>query len=99
MRPAMELLPPAIRRAVAKRGPGKKPRKIAVSVRLDPKTLAAYRATGAGWQSLINAHLTQIAASSSPARLKRFRVESGPKLRRGARQSRGIAPSPTRRRA
>lgn len=44
----------AIRRT---RGPGRKPRKEVVTLRLDPDVVAAYKTQGAGWQSRINADL------------------------------------------
>jgi uncharacterized protein (DUF4415 family) len=33
------------------RGPQVEPRKIAISIRLDPKIIAHFKAGGAGWQS------------------------------------------------
>jgi uncharacterized protein (DUF4415 family) len=40
-----------------KRGPAKRPAKVAVSMRLSPDVLAALRATGRGWQSRAEAAL------------------------------------------
>lgn len=43
--------------AALKRGPGRPAidnPKVRISLRLDPEVLAAYRATGDGWQSRIN---------------------------------------------
>jgi uncharacterized protein (DUF4415 family) len=51
----------AIRRA---RGPGKKPPKEQVAIRLDPDVLAAFRAGGAGWQTRVNAALKEWLASN-----------------------------------
>jgi len=49
-------LPPALQRALkrGKRGPQKAPTKELISVRLSPDVLTALRATGEGWQSLID---------------------------------------------
>lgn len=41
------------------RGPQKAPRKTPVSLRLDEDIVAAFRATGRGWQSRINAALQE----------------------------------------
>jgi uncharacterized protein (DUF4415 family) len=59
MRPAREVLPPALydaltRRKPGQRGPGKKPAKVSVTLRLDPEVVAAFKAGGAGWQARIN---------------------------------------------
>lgn len=42
-----------------RRGPGKKPSKIGVLLRLDPDTLAAWKATGRGWQTRMASLLAQ----------------------------------------
>ena len=39
------------------RGPGRKPAKQSVTLRLDPDMLERYRSTGKGWQGRINADL------------------------------------------
>jgi uncharacterized protein (DUF4415 family) len=41
------------------RGPNKKPAKEQVAIRLDPELLSALRATGAGWQTRVNAALKE----------------------------------------
>jgi uncharacterized protein (DUF4415 family) len=46
-----------------RRGPGRKPRKTLVSVRLSPDVLAGLRATGRGWQSRADAALREWLAS------------------------------------
>jgi uncharacterized protein (DUF4415 family) len=53
--------------ATRRRGPQKTPTKRPVSLRLDPDVLAAYRATGKGWQARMNATL----AAHAPSRVKR----------------------------
>jgi uncharacterized protein (DUF4415 family) len=68
MRPALEIMPPgaaaAYRRA---RGPQQTPTKQPVSLRVDRDVLAAYRATGKGWQ----ARMTATLAAHAPRRAKR----------------------------
>ena len=57
-RPLMEMLPKeaveAIRRYRGQRGPQKSPTKELISLRVDRDVAAAYRATGAGWQTRAN---------------------------------------------
>ena len=57
-RPALEVLPKealdAIRRYRGQRGPQKRPTKELISLRVDRDVVAAYRATGAGWQTRAN---------------------------------------------
>lgn len=47
----------AIRRYRGQRGPQKKPTKDLISLRVDRDVVAAYRATGAGWQRRMNSVL------------------------------------------
>jgi len=57
-RPLLEVLPKetaaAVRRYRGQRGPQKRPTKDLISLRVDRDVLAAYRATGAGWQRRVN---------------------------------------------
>lgn len=57
-RPALEVLPTkvveAIRRYRGQRGPQKAPTKELISLRVDRDVVAAYRATGPGWQAKAN---------------------------------------------
>jgi uncharacterized protein (DUF4415 family) len=57
-RPALELLPgevvDAVRRYRGQRGPQKAPTKELISIRVDRDVVAAYRATGPGWQVRVN---------------------------------------------
>ena len=48
---------PALAGAIRRRGKQKTPTKKAVSMRLDPDVVEAYKATGPGWQSRINSDL------------------------------------------
>lgn len=42
-----------VKRGPGQRGLGKKPAKVAISIRLEPDVPAAYKATGDGWQSIV----------------------------------------------
>lgn len=55
----------AIRRM---RGPGKRPAKEQVAIRLDPEVLSAFRAGGPGWQTRMNAALKEWLAAQPPRR-------------------------------
>ena len=66
LRPAAEVLPPAIFAMLAKRRPGqrgagKNPAKEQVTLRLDRAVLEVFRADGAGWQGRINEALRRAA--------------------------------------
>jgi len=63
-RPAHEVLPPALQKAwgMRRRGPQKAPTKTATTIRLDASILAAFRATGRGWQTRINEVLGEAVA-------------------------------------
>jgi uncharacterized protein (DUF4415 family) len=66
-RPAAAVLPPAVYGALQsrRRGPGAKPNKVQVTLRLDHATLAALRASGKGWQSRAGDALTRLAGLGS----------------------------------
>ena len=49
------------------RGPQKAPRKVPVALRLDPSIVNAFRATGPGWQSRVNAVLRDWLKEHKPA--------------------------------
>lgn len=57
MQPASEILPPdlfaALKRHRGQRGPGKRPAKVQVTLRLDQAAVDAWKASGAGWQARI----------------------------------------------
>jgi uncharacterized protein (DUF4415 family) len=69
----------AIRRG---RGPQKTPTKRPVSLRLDPDVLAAYRATGAGWQARMNATLAAHAPRRKGSRTSRPKSDKRRRVRR-----------------
>ena len=57
-RPLLDVLPQqtaaAVRRYRGQRGPQKRPTKELISLRVDRDVVAAYRATGTGWQKRVN---------------------------------------------
>ena len=57
-RPLLDVLPPetaaALRRYQGQRGPQKAPTKELISLRVDRDVVAAYRASGKGWQARAN---------------------------------------------
>lgn len=60
MRPARDVLPPALFAALAKRGrPRSAVKRVPVTLRVDPTILDAYKAGGPGWQTRMNAALAQ----------------------------------------
>lgn len=59
-RPFAEVFP-ELAKSIRRRGPQKEAVKQAVSIRLDADIVAAYKATGAGWQSRINTDLKKAA--------------------------------------
>jgi uncharacterized protein (DUF4415 family) len=67
-RPLMEALPKAtaeaVRRYRGQRGPQKSPTKEPISLRVDRDVVAAFRATGAGWQQRASEALRQYARKS-----------------------------------
>ena len=62
MRPAREVLPPAVYQELTRGRPKKPDRKVAIKLRLDPDIVAAFRATGEGWQTRINDTLRRAVA-------------------------------------
>jgi uncharacterized protein (DUF4415 family) len=67
-RPLMEVLPAetaaAVRRYRGQRGPQQSPTKELISLRVDRDVVAAYRATGTGWQTRANDALKAYAKKS-----------------------------------
>jgi uncharacterized protein (DUF4415 family) len=61
MRPARELFPELVaeynQRTRGQRGPQKKPCKVVISIRVEPDTVAAYKAGGRGYQTRMAAVL------------------------------------------
>lgn len=76
-RPAREVLPPELYQSLTKRkpgqrGPAKRARKVAVTLRIDPDVLDAFKAKGEGWQTRINQTLrSSLDKPSRAARVKK----------------------------
>ena len=98
-RPALEVLPKeaveAIRRYRGQRGPQKRPTKELISLRVDRDVVAAYRATGAGWQTRANEALRVYATKTGfrgrAAYAKKASLGTRT-VRRGGAKRRGVAP-------
>jgi uncharacterized protein (DUF4415 family) len=70
LRPAHEVLPPALYAALTARGRSKVENKgVPLTLRVDPDVLAAYKATGPGWEARMNAALAR-GAPRGPMRAK-----------------------------
>lgn len=50
MKPFAEVFPDLAESIRKGRGPQKKPKKVQVTLRLDPEAVAAFKSTGPGWQ-------------------------------------------------
>lgn len=76
-RPLMEMLPKetveAIRRYRGQRGPQRAPTKELISLRVDRDVVAAYRASGPGWQVRANDALRAYAKGARLGRTRRGR--------------------------
>ncbi len=73
-KPAAEVLEPALyasllqmNRRAGVRGAQKAPTKVVTTIRLSPEVMAAFKATGAGWQTRIDAALQDWLKTHSPA--------------------------------
>ena len=67
-KPAAEVLPAELLKVmgVRPRGPQKAPTKQATTIRLSPDVMAAFKATGTGWQTRIDAALKDWLQTHSP---------------------------------
>jgi uncharacterized protein (DUF4415 family) len=92
--PLMHVLPSetaaAVRRCRGQRGPQQRPTKELISLRVDRDVVAAYRATGAGWQTRANEALKAYAKKSGLA------VRNGGAGRRRATPANGARRSASR---
>ena len=68
-RPAAEVLPAELQNklGIRPRGPQKAPTKQATTIRLSPEVMEAFKATGKGWQTRIDAALKDWLRTHSPA--------------------------------
>jgi uncharacterized protein (DUF4415 family) len=75
MRPAREVMPveffEAVKRKQGQRGPGVKPAKVHVSMRLDPLVVETFKAGGKNWQRDINETLLRVVKRRKDARAER----------------------------
>ena len=64
-----DALPESLRAKLRKppRGPQKAPVKVPTTIRLSPDVMAAFKATGAGWQTRVDAALKDWLKTHSPA--------------------------------
>jgi uncharacterized protein (DUF4415 family) len=58
-RPAQDVLPLSLRKKVGIRGPQVAPTKERITIRLSPDVVHEFRATGAGWQTRVDAALKE----------------------------------------
>jgi uncharacterized protein (DUF4415 family) len=57
----------AEKRKQGQRGPGKRPPKVAITIRLSPEVLDAFKATGDGWQTRVDRALKDWLKEHTPA--------------------------------
>lgn len=57
----------AARRKPGQRGPGKRPPKVAINIRLSPDVLDAFKSTGEGWQTRVDGALKKWLQEHSPS--------------------------------
>jgi uncharacterized protein (DUF4415 family) len=69
-RPAHEVLPSSLLKKLGVRGPQKSPTKVALSLRLSSTVVDSFRETGNGWQTRIDAALTDWLKQHSPKELR-----------------------------
>lgn len=65
---ASQALPASLQRKLGVRGPQKAPTKERVTIRLSPDVVERFKATGAGWQTRIDAALQDWLKSHKPAK-------------------------------
>jgi len=65
----------AAKRKPGQRGPGKRPPKEVINIRLSPEVLSAFRATGDGWQTRVDGALRDWLKGHEPRTIKARRVD------------------------
>lgn len=65
--PAREALPASLQRKLGVRGPQRAPTKERITIRLSQDVVQRFRATGAGWQTRLDAALRDWLESHKPA--------------------------------
>ncbi|XSG85254.1 MAG: BrnA antitoxin family protein [Methylohalobius sp. ZOD2] len=69
----LDQLPPNLQAKLrAVRGPQKAPTKEQITIQLSPEVVAAFRATGIGWQSRLDAALADWLKDHSPEEVEKF---------------------------
>ena len=68
-RPAKEVLPGTLLAKLKVRGPQKTPTKERITIRLSPEVVQPFRATGAGWQTRVDAALKDWLRSHRPTKV------------------------------
>ncbi|GLC93783.1 hypothetical protein Tamer19_31910 [Cupriavidus sp. TA19] len=68
-RSTTEALPESLRTKLGVRGPQKAPIKVALSLRVSPEVVEAFRATGRGWQTRMDAALVDWLKTHRPEEL------------------------------
>jgi uncharacterized protein (DUF4415 family) len=81
-KPFAEVFPDFYKSIIAKRGNQKAPTKIPTSIRLAPDVLAALRATGPGWQTLVS-EILRVALQPIGKRAKPAHAKTRSAVRRG----------------
>ncbi len=68
-KPARDVLPLDLQQALGMRirGPQKAPVKVSTTIRLSPEVMEAFKATGKGWQTRVDAALKDWLKTHSPA--------------------------------
>ena len=66
----------AAKRKPGQRGPGKRPPKEVINIRLSPQVISAFRATGAGWQTRVDGALQDWLKQHKPKTIKVSRGNS-----------------------
>lgn len=61
-----DALPSSLQAKLGVRGPQKAPTKVALSLRLSPQVVDAFKASGSGWQTRIDAALVDWLKTHSP---------------------------------
>ena len=64
----------AAKRKPGQRGPGKRPPKEVINIRLSPEVLSAFRATGDGWQTRVDGALRDWLKGHAPETIKARRI-------------------------
>jgi uncharacterized protein (DUF4415 family) len=85
-RPAAEMLPAETYAELTtprRRGPGRRPAKVPVTLKLEPDVLSRLRASGPGWQVRAAAVLTELASKSIDTHV------SGQSIKRASRAAAG----------